>query len=80
MSSYFPIGGYKVVYVYTVILIIYDLLNIPGNNFNMEEDNVVVSFCIIIIASFMLSIRHDMSRFRTCAQTQSLQIRFNITE
>ena len=26
----------------------------------MEEDNVVVSFCIIIIASFMMSIRQDI--------------------
>ena len=35
----------------------------------MEEDNVVASFCIIIIASFMLSIRHDMSRLRTWARS-----------
>ena len=35
----------------------------------MEEDNVVVSFCIIIIiAIFMLSIRQDMSRLKTWAQ------------
>ena len=35
----------------------------------MEEDNVVVSFCMIIIASFMPSIRQDMSRFRTWARS-----------
>ena len=34
----------------------------------MEEDNGGVSFCKIIIASFMLSIRKDMSRLKTWAQ------------